>query len=135
MLRTVSQIAPPPRLEVSFSAADAFSNSFFAVDTFASTLMAFPLMPEIISDAIYANSKTMDGRHFAGEFIRRKRLAEKGIVEKQPVISPSTDTLSSSAGGWNEVAKKSSHKDSAIDSNSIQGAGFKVVPSRKKGKK
>lgn len=97
--------------------------------------MAFPLMPEIISDAIYANSKTMDGRHFAQEFIRRKRLAEKGIVEKQPVNSPSTDTQSSSAGGWNEVAKKSSHKDSASDSNSMQGAGFKVVPSRKKGKK
>ncbi|KAI1108655.1 hypothetical protein F5Y14DRAFT_435571 [Nemania sp. NC0429] len=105
------------------------------IDTFASTLMAFPLMPEIISDAIYANSKTMDGRHFAQEFIRRKRLAEKGIVEKQPVNTPSTDTQSSSAGGWNEVAKKSSHKDSASDSNSIQGAGFKVVPSRKKGKK
>ncbi|KAI8953102.1 hypothetical protein F4801DRAFT_538484 [Xylaria longipes] len=105
------------------------------IDTFASTLTAFPLMPEIISDAIYANSKTMDGRHFAQEFIRRKKLAEKGVVEKQPVNSPSIDTQSSSAGGWNEVAKKSSHKDSNSDTGSIQGAGFKVVPSRKKGKK
>ncbi|KAI0442899.1 hypothetical protein F4803DRAFT_517204 [Xylaria telfairii] len=105
------------------------------IDTFASTLMAFPPMPEIISDAIYANSKTMDGRHFAQEFIRRKKLAEKGVVEKQPVIGPSTDTQSSSAGGWNEVAKKSNHKDSNSDTSSIQGAGFKVVPSRKKGKK
>lgn len=97
--------------------------------------MAFPLMPEIISDAIYANSKTMDGRHFAQEFIRRKKLAEKGVVEKQPANSPSTDIQSSSAGGWNEVAKKSSHKDNTSDSSSIQAAGFKVVPSRKKGKK
>ncbi|KAI0875904.1 hypothetical protein GGS24DRAFT_264536 [Hypoxylon argillaceum] len=105
------------------------------IDTFASTLMAFPLMPEIISDAIYANSKTMDGRHFAQEFIRRKKLAEKGVVEKQPANSPSTDIQSSSAGGWNEVAKKSSHKDNSSDSSSIQAAGFKVVPSRKKGKK
>lgn len=105
------------------------------IDTFASALMAFPPMPEIISDAIYANSKTMDGRHFAQEFIRRKKLAEKGIVEKQPAIGPTVDTQSSSAGGWNEVAKKSSHKDTASDSGSIQGAGFKVVPSRKKGKK
>ena len=31
----------------------------------------------IISDAVYANSTTMDGRHFAEEFIRRKKLAEK----------------------------------------------------------
>ncbi|KAF2965800.1 hypothetical protein GQX73_g7776 [Xylaria multiplex] len=105
------------------------------IDTFASTLMAFPPLPEIISDAIYANSKTMDGRHFAQEFIRRKKLAEKGVVEKQPINNPSTDTQSTSAGGWNEVAKKSSHKDNASDTSSIQGAGFKVVPSRKKGKK
>ncbi|KAI0188615.1 gyf domain-containing protein [Xylaria flabelliformis] len=98
------------------------------IDTFASTLMACPLMPEIISDAIYANSKTMDGRHFAQEFIRRKKLAEKGVVEKQPVNSPSTDAQSSSAGGWNEVAKKTNHKDSNSDTSSIQGAGFKVVP-------
>ncbi|KAI1420031.1 hypothetical protein F5Y12DRAFT_165925 [Xylaria sp. FL1777] len=105
------------------------------IDTFASTLMAFPPLPEIITDAIYANSKTMDGRHFAQEFIRRKKLAEKGVVEKQPVNSPSGDTQSTSAGGWSEVAKKSSHKDNASDTSSIQGAGFKVVPSRKKGKK
>ncbi|KAI1824052.1 hypothetical protein F4861DRAFT_507595 [Xylaria intraflava] len=105
------------------------------IDTFASTLMAFPLIPDIISDAIYANSKTMDGRHFAQEFIRRKKLAEKGVVEKQPAATPSADTQSSSAGGWNEVAKKGGHKDTASDSSSIQGASFKVVPSRKKGKK
>ncbi|KAI0400139.1 hypothetical protein F4802DRAFT_508036 [Xylaria palmicola] len=105
------------------------------IDTFASTLMAFPLMPEIISDAIYANSKTMDGRHFAQEFIRRKKLAERGVVEKLPVSSPSADAQSSNAGGWNEVAKKGSHKDTSSDTGSIQGAGFKVVPSRKKGKK
>ncbi|KAI3319503.1 hypothetical protein HD806DRAFT_261638 [Xylariaceae sp. AK1471] len=105
------------------------------IDTFAQTLKECPLMPEIISDAIYANSKTMDGRHFAQEFIRRKKLAEKGVVEKQPANSPSVDTQSSSAGGWNEVAKKSSHKEATSDSNPIQAAGFKVVPSRKKGKK
>ncbi|CAJ2512543.1 Uu.00g055580.m01.CDS01 [Anthostomella pinea] len=94
------------------------------IDTFASTLIAFPLVEEIISDAIYANSKTMDGRHFAQEFIRRKKLAEKGVIEKQPANSPSTDTQTSSAGGWNEVAKKTSHKE-AGDANPMLGAGFK----------
>lgn len=77
----------------------------------------------------------MDGRHFAEEFIRRKKLADKGVVEKQPAKSPSTDTQSSTAGGWNEVAKKSSYKETTNDASLMQGAGFKVVPGRKKGKK
>ncbi|KAI0195466.1 hypothetical protein F4808DRAFT_440339 [Astrocystis sublimbata] len=105
------------------------------IETCMSILHVCPLLPDVISDAIYATTKTIDGHHFAHEFIRRKKLAEKGVVEKQPVASPSTDTQSSSAGGWNEVAKKSGHKDSNSDSGSIQAAGFKVVPSRKKGKK
>jgi PERQ amino acid-rich with GYF domain-containing protein len=77
----------------------------------------------------------MDGRHFAEEFVRRKRLAEKGVVEKQPL---STDTKSAStSSGWSEVAKKSSSTVQAAKENdtSVQAAGFKVVPSRKKGKK
>lgn len=105
------------------------------IEAFANTLIGFPLVGDLISDAIYANSKTMDGRHFAEEFIRRKKLADRGVVEKQPAKSPSADTQSSTAGGWNEVAKKSSHKEPSSDTNSIQGAGFKVVPGRKKGKK
>ncbi|KAI1413958.1 hypothetical protein F5Y13DRAFT_160400 [Hypoxylon sp. FL1857] len=105
------------------------------IEAFANTLIGFPLVGDLISDAIYANSKTMDGRHFAEEFIRRKKLADRGVVEKQPAKSPSADIQSSTAGGWNEVAKKSSHKEASTDPNSIQGAGFKVVPGRKKGKK
>ncbi|KAI1332356.1 hypothetical protein F5Y16DRAFT_407616 [Xylariaceae sp. FL0255] len=98
------------------------------IDSFVSILMGLPLSHEIISDAIYAHSKTMDGHHFANEFIRRKKLADKGVVEKQPAPSPSADTQSSSAGGWNEVAKKSNHKEPATESGSIQGGAFKVVP-------
>ncbi|KAI0394175.1 hypothetical protein F5Y17DRAFT_429174 [Xylariaceae sp. FL0594] len=104
------------------------------IDNFVSSLMHFPPTVDVISDAIYATSKTMDGRHFAQEFIRRKKLAENGVVEKQPVSSPSGDAPRN-AGGWNEVAKKSSHKEPVSDANAIQAAGFKVVPSRKKGKK
>ncbi len=77
----------------------------------------------------------MDGRHFAEEFIRRKKLADRGGVEKQPTKSPSADIQSSTAGGWNEVAKKSSYKEPNNEANSMQGVGFKVVPGRKKGKK
>lgn len=82
----------------------------------------------------------MDGRHFGEEFVRRKKLADKGIVEKQPTPAP-TDAKNSS-GGWNEVAKKggsavasTSTSTSTKDEASIPGGQFKVVPGRKKGKK
>ena len=108
------------------------------VSEFQADLDVLPLDTGVIADAVYINSKTMDGRHFAQEFIRRKKLADKGVVERssQPANSPLGDNSASNAGGWNEVAKKSSHKESgATDANIMQGAGFKVVPGRKKGKK
>lgn len=87
----------------------------------------------VIEDAIYANSKTMNGQHFAEEFIKRKKRADLGIVEKQP---GSTATEGGAAGsGWNEVAKKGGNKEAPAADNAIQGAGFKVVPGRKKGGK
>ncbi|OBR12796.1 GYF domain-containing protein [Colletotrichum higginsianum IMI 349063] len=101
------------------------------IDTFAATLQILPLDNTIIADAVYANSKTMHGLHFAEEFIRRKKLAEKGVIEKQGAISDSK------SGSWNEVAKKGGHKEQPPAGDAgIQGAGFKVVPTRKKaGKK
>ncbi|GKT50843.1 GYF domain-containing protein mpd2 [Colletotrichum spaethianum] len=101
------------------------------IDTFAATLLILPLDNTIIADAVYANSKTMHGLHFAEEFIRRKKLAEKGVVEKQGAVTDSK------TGSWNEVAKKGGHKEqSPAGDTGIQGAGFKVVPTRKKaGKK
>ncbi|UQC90095.1 GYF domain-containing protein [Colletotrichum lupini] len=106
------------------------------VDTFAGILVELPLEDGIIADAVYANSKTMHGAHFAEEFVRRKRLADKGIVEKQGAVDSKTG---SSSSGWNEVAKKGGNKETppaAAGDAGIQGAGFKVVPTRKKaGKK
>ncbi|KAH8886135.1 hypothetical protein GQ53DRAFT_750746 [Thozetella sp. PMI_491] len=104
------------------------------IDSFASTLMVIPLDQSMIADAVYAYSTTMDGRHFGEEFVRRKKLADKGVVEKQPSAAAVGENKNSSNGGWNEVAKKggsSTHKDDA----NIPGSQFKVVPGRKKGKK
>ncbi|WYZ44804.1 hypothetical protein EsH8_VIII_000120 [Colletotrichum jinshuiense] len=105
------------------------------IDTFAATLLILPLDNTLIADAVYANSKTMNGMHFAEEFIRRKKLADKGVVEKQGTVVENKSGSSSS--GWNEVAKKGGHKEqSPAGDAGIQGAGFKVVPTRKKaGKK
>jgi len=107
------------------------------VDDTANTLMALPLEPDTIADAVYSMSDTINGKHFAEEFIRRKRLADKGVVEKQPT-GPSTDNkkVSGSSGGWSEVAKKGGNKENAPGpSGDSSIPGFKVVPSRKKGKK
>jgi len=101
-----------------------------AVDTFVQDLLMLPPEIEIISDSVYANSQTLDGRRFAEEFVRRRKLADKGIVE------PATNGVQGGAGsdgkttgGWSEVAKKGpAPKD---ESN----AAFKVVATKKKGKR
>ncbi|KXX82209.1 GYF domain-containing protein mpd2 [Madurella mycetomatis] len=105
----------------------------FLVDQFAATLLEMPLDPSILAEAVYGYSTTMDGRHFADEFVRRKKLADKGIVEKEPV-SASADSKNGSNGGWNEVAKKGGSNSAAKEDASVPG--FRVVPSKnKKGKK
>lgn len=105
-----------------------------AVSDFQADLDALPLDTGVIADAVYINSKTMDGRHFAEEYVRRKKLAQKGVFEKQP---PSDNNKSPGAsGGWSEVAKRTgSAQAKESDSGNMHGTGFKVVPSRKKGKK
>ncbi|KAH8846476.1 hypothetical protein MCOR29_006923 [Pyricularia oryzae] len=121
------------------------------IDTFASTLLVLPLDQTLISDAVYANSTTMDGRHFAEEFVRRKKLADKGVVEKQTAgVSRGSGLGGAASGsgadkGWSEVAKKGGNSNGGASAtgagaspgadSGIQGAGFKVVPGRKRGKK
>jgi PERQ amino acid-rich with GYF domain-containing protein len=96
-------------------------------------LCEFPGEPGVIADSVYANSQLMDGRRFADEFLRRKKLAEKGIVENASAGSTGFSTAgasgSTSAGGWSEVAKKGPPKVEE------PAAGFKVVPNKKKGRK
>ena len=103
----------------------------YAVDDFVLQLAAFPLEASIIADSVYANSQLMDGRRFAEEFIRRRKLADKGQVEPPNIVSGSAFSTAgdkSGSGGWSEVAKKGPPKEDPT-------AGFKVVPNKKKGKK
>lgn len=87
---------------------------------------------EIIRDSVYASSQTIHGGRFAEEFVRRRKLADKGIVE------PATDSGSpgpandakAGTGGWSEVAKKGPPAVMKEESN----AAFKVV-AKKKGRK
>jgi PERQ amino acid-rich with GYF domain-containing protein len=82
----------------------------------------------------------MDGRHFAEEFVRRKKLADKGIIEKEPASAG----VDGKNNGWNEVAKKGgsgsggaslSTGGSSVTAPKDDIPGFRVVPSKKKGKK
>lgn len=99
------------------------------MDDFVQQLLLLPAEAEIISDSVYANSQTLDGRRFAEEFIRRRKLADKGIVD--PVSSSAFTDQKTSSGGWSEVAKKSSQPKQEEDSS----AAFKVVAGKKKGKR
>ncbi|KAL2825180.1 hypothetical protein BDW59DRAFT_146548 [Aspergillus cavernicola] len=104
-------------------------NSNINVDDFVQQLQLLPAEAEIISDSVYANSQTLDGRRFAEEFIRRRKLADKGVIESVSA----TLAEQKNGGGWSEVAKKgSSNTHREEDTTS---AAFKVVAPRKKGKR
>ncbi|KAL5338769.1 hypothetical protein BJX70DRAFT_398323 [Aspergillus crustosus] len=108
-------------------------NSNINVDDFVQQLQLLPAEAEIISDSVYANSQTLDGRRFAEEFIRRRKLADKGIVE-----SISTSALADkNGGGWSEVAKKGSSNANPTTprEEDTSSAAFKMVAPRKKGKR
>lgn len=80
---------------------------------------------DILTEAVHSSSNTIDSRHFAEEFVRRRRLADKGVADPTPAV-PSLPTVAG-AGGWNEVAKKGPTPAQENPSN------FKVVASKKKG--
>lgn len=108
----------------------------FLVDDFVQQLLFLPAETEIISDSVYANSQTLDGRRFADEFIRRRKLADKGIVE--PVSPGAFGAEQSNGGGWSEVAKKGSTGSAPTPTQREEespNASFKVVAPRKKGKR
>ena len=95
---------------------------------------------DIISDSIYASSPTLDGRRFAEEFIRRRKLADKGqIPSPSPGAgvsgfgsSPSNAGESKGSGGaWSEVTKKGPPAAAKEETNSA----FKVVAAKKRGKR
>lgn len=94
------------------------------LDEFVTVLMALPLEVDITSEAVYGAHETIDSRHFAEEIIRKRKLADKGVIEPA-VVTPTTIGRSSN-GGWSEVAKKSAAPAPKEETNE-----FKVIPKRK----
>ncbi|KIX06377.1 uncharacterized protein Z518_04353 [Rhinocladiella mackenziei CBS 650.93] len=107
-------------------------NSNINLDNFVQDLLQLPPEIEIISDSVYASSQTLDGRRFAEEFVRRRKLADKGIVEPAANgAQPAGADSKGAGGGWSEVAKKGPATNVKEESN----AAFKVVATKKKGKR
>ena len=115
-------------------------------DEFVSNLVAFPSEIDILTEAVHSVSTTLDSRHFATEFVRRRKLADKGVVVDAAAGSAGGaggSGAGSSAGsvghgqggasGWSEVAKKGPASKEARED--MSGGNFKVVAGKKKGKK
>ncbi|KAL8906489.1 MAG: hypothetical protein Q9171_006250 [Xanthocarpia ochracea] len=119
-------------------------NPGITVDDFCTQLLFLPLEADIISDSIYSSSQTLDGRRFAEEFIRRRKLADKGIIPDPAANSNSAfgggstssakDEGKGSGGGWSEVAKKGGpgEKNSGGEKST---ENFKVVAGKRKGRR
>lgn len=91
----------------------------------------------MITEAVHGASSTIDSRHFAEEFIRRKKLADKGLVDTTaPPKSASPHAANvDKSGGWSEVAKKGPVKEASTARESESNGNFRVVASKKKGGK
>lgn len=101
------------------------------------TLTQLPAETEIITEVVHGASSTIDSRHFAEEFLRRKKLADKGLVDTTapPKSASPAGAKVDQGGGWSEVAKKGG-KDAGAAASPVaaeQGNGaFRVVPAKKK---
>ncbi|KAF3925916.1 hypothetical protein ABW20_dc0105409 [Dactylellina cionopaga] len=108
------------------------------VDDFLNMIMSFPLEVDLISDSVYQQSTTIDGRRFAEEFIRRRKLAQQGVVVDH---GHHGGEEGKSSGGWNEVAKKGREGVATGTTGAPVGADvglgngtFKIVAGKKKRK-
>ncbi|KAJ7480189.1 hypothetical protein B0H11DRAFT_2280849 [Mycena galericulata] len=104
-------------------------NSSVNVEEIMSMLLSFPLDPdlstvELISDLIYANSTTLDGRRFAAEFVS-KRKADAMARPKGASVA--------GAGSGKPVSIADVVKAQPKPPASAEWGGFKVVNKKKKG--
>lgn len=110
------------------------ANSLTA-DEFVASLIFLPPDTDIITEAVHACSSTIDSRHFANEFIRRKKLADKGLIDSSapPKSASPHNAGAGGAGGWSEVAKKGPAK--AETKEDPTNGAFRMVAAKKKGGK
>ncbi|KAJ7275502.1 hypothetical protein B0H12DRAFT_1087570 [Mycena haematopus] len=104
-------------------------NSSVNVEEIMSMLLSFPLDPdqstvELISDLIYANSTTLDGRRFAAEFVSKRKTDAASRPKGASLSGPGAGKPVSIA----DVVKAQPKPPAANE-----WGGFKVVNKKKKG--
>jgi PERQ amino acid-rich with GYF domain-containing protein len=107
------------------------------VDDFIQMLLTFPIDPpassrpevlEIISDSVYANSSTLDGRRFAQEFFtRRKADAARPNAAKTAAGFGSTGI---SVGGGAAKITTAADVVKIVPKKVEAEAGFKIVKAK-----
>jgi len=102
-------------------------NSSVNVEEIVSMLLSFPMDPdsstaEIISEMIYANSTTLDGRRFASEFVSRRKMDAASRPKVTGVAGSTTKPVSIA-----DVVKAQPKPAQQ------EWGGFKVVNKKKKG--
>ncbi|QIX01136.1 hypothetical protein AMS68_006653 [Peltaster fructicola] len=102
------------------------------LEDFVATLISFGPDLDLITEAVHGSSNTINSQRFAEEFVRKRKLADKGLVDTSatPKSTSPHNAGSSTAGGWSEVAKKGPTKDAAKPEES--NGNFRVVASKKK---
>lgn len=89
----------------------------------------------MLTEVVHASSNTVDSRHFAEEFVRRRGLADKGKVESSSIGGGVHSTVEPKMGnGWSEVARKGGAASAQPKDDGATGA-FKIVAAKKKGGK
>ncbi|KAK5112256.1 hypothetical protein LTR62_004417 [Meristemomyces frigidus] len=120
-------------------------NKGISAEDFVDTLSVLGTDRDMITEAVHGVSHTIDSRHFAEEFLRRKKLADKGLVEPASIVKTASPAGGMSgggsggaAGGWSEVAKKGpAAAAAATKEREDAGSAFRVVAGKgaKKGKR
>jgi len=105
------------------------------VDDFVQNLLSLPSDVELVTEAVHMSSRTMDSRHFAEEFVRRRALAEKGKLEAGAMGSASSEPKNGS--GWSEVARRAGTGSAGAAGGAAkeETSAFKIVAKKGKGKK
>lgn len=81
---------------------------------------------EIISDSIYANSATLDGRRFADEWSKRRKEDLKNTNGQNKSISELTSTLASSSASTNDWSDVIKAKPAKQENEEEWNSSFKV---------
>lgn len=100
----------------------------YTVEEIMSMLLSFPLDPdrstvEIISDTIYANSTTLDGRRFAVEFVAKRK---SDAMARLACLQGASNGITAKPVSIADVVK-------TVPKPSQPEWGFKVVNKKKKG--